>query len=75
MFSLKSQMYWAPGLNAVWQSADNWRQIPVEVEAQMYHLPFFIEDIYHSFTNFKFKEDWVVGEEKDLRRKAGKQSN
>lgn len=36
----------------------------------------FYEDIYHNFTNYKFKEDWVVGKEKDdPRRKAGKQTN
>lgn len=55
------------------------RQTPVEVETQMYHRLFFItifQDVYHSFSNFEFKEDWVVGEEKDdPRRKAGKQTN
>lgn len=38
------------------------------------NISIFHEDVYHNFTSFEFKEDWVVGEKKDdPRRKAGKQ--
>lgn len=35
----------------------------------------FHENINHNFTNFKFKYDWVVGEEKDIPKKEGRQTN